>query len=133
MLTPEYLLNISEGAEEIAEYLHADIMNRIIERIMIRLNRGEEYLLTSRDKCQIEVLQEAGYLFEDIQKEIEKRTGEQAQEIAEAFEDAGVKNLEWDDKIYMDAGLSPVPLWQSPYMVRLMQNAYDATFEEWKE
>ena len=62
MLTPEYLLNISEGAEEIAEYLHADIMNRIIERIMIRLNRGEEYLVTSRDKWQIEILQEAGYL-----------------------------------------------------------------------
>lgn len=132
MLTPEYLLNISEGAEEIAEYLHADIMNRIIERIMIRLNRGEEYLLTSLDKWQIEVLQEAGYLFEDIQKEIEKRTGEQAQEIAEAFEDAGVKNLEWDDKIYRAAGLSPVPLWESPYMIRLMQRTYEATMGEWK-
>ena len=57
MLTPEYLLSISEGAEEIAEYLHADIMNRIIERIMIRLNRGEEYLLTSLDKWQLEVIQ----------------------------------------------------------------------------
>ena len=132
MLTPEYLLNISEGAEEIAEYLHADIMNRIIERIMIRLNRGEEYLVTSRDKWQIEILQEAGYLFEDIQKEIEKRTGEQAQEIAEAFEDAGVKNLEWDDKIYRAAGLSPVPLWESPYMIRLMQRTYEATMGEWK-
>ena len=132
MLTPEYLLSISEGAEEIAEYLHADIMNRIIERIMIRLNRGEEYLLTSRDKWQIEVLQEAGYLLEDIQKEIEKRTGEQAKEIAEAFEDAGVKNLEWDDKIYRAAGLSPVPLWESPYMIRLMQRTYDATMGEWK-
>ena len=131
MLTPEYLLSISEGAEEIAEYLHADIMNRIIERIMIRLNRGEEYLLTSRDKWQIEVLQEAGYLLEDIQKEIEKRTGEQAKEIAEAFEDAGVKNLEWDDKIYRAAGLSPVPLWESPYMIRLMQRNYEATLGEW--
>lgn len=132
VLTPEYLLNISEGAEEIAEYLHADIMNRIIERIMIRLNRGEEYLLTSQDKWQFEVLQEAGYLLEDIQKEIEKRTGEQAQEIAEAFEDAGVKNLEWDDKIYRAAGLSPVPLWESPYMIRLMQRSYEATMGEWK-
>ena len=131
MLTPEYLLNISEGAEEIAEYLHTDIMNRTIERIMIRLNRGEEYLVTSRDKWQIEVLQEAGYLLEDIQKEIEKRTGEQAQEIAEAFEDAGVKNLEWDDKIYRAAGLSPVPLWESPYMIRLMQRNYEATLGEW--
>ena len=132
MLMPDYLLSISEGAEEIAEYLHADIMNRIIERIMIRLNRGEEYLLTSLDKWQLEVLQEAGYLLEDIQKEIEKRTGEQAKEIAEAFEDAGVKNLEWDDKIYRAAGLSPVPLWESPYMIRLMQRTYDSTMGEWK-
>lgn len=132
MLTPEYLLNISEGAEEIAEYLHTDIINKIIERIMIRLERGEEYILTSADKLQIETLKEAGFLLEDIKKEIAIRTGEQEKEIAEAFEEAGVKNLEWDDKIYMDAGLSPVPLWQSPYMVRIMQNAYDATIGEWK-
>lgn len=132
MLSPDYLLTISEGSEEIAEFLHTDIINRIIERIMIRLERGEEYILTSADKCQIETLQEAGLLLEDIKKEIAIRTGEQEKEIAEAFEEAGIKNLEWDDKIYIDAGLSPVPLWQSPYMVRLMQNAYDATIGEWK-
>lgn len=132
MLTPEYLLSISEGSEEISEYLHTDIMNKIIERIMIRLNRGEEYLLTSQDKWQIEVLQEAGYLLEDIQKEIARRTGEQEEEIAEAFEDAGIKTLEWDDKIYRAAGLSPVPLWESPYMIRVMQQMYDATMGEWK-
>ena len=62
ILTPEYLLRISEGSEEIAEYLHVDIMNRLIERIMIRLNRGDDYILTSQDKWQLEVLQEAGYL-----------------------------------------------------------------------
>lgn len=132
MLSPDYLLTISEGSEEIAEFLHTDIINRIIERIMIRLERGEEYILTSADKCQIETLQEAGLLLEDIKKEIAIRTGEQEKEIAEAFEEAGIKNLEWDDKIYIDAGLSPVPLWQSPYMVRLMQNAYDSTIGEWK-
>ena len=74
ILTPEYLLRISEGSEEIAEYLHVDIMNRLIERIMIRLNRGDDYILTSQDKWQLEVLQEAGYLLEDIQQEIAKRT-----------------------------------------------------------
>ena len=132
MLSPDYLLTTSEGSEEIAEFLHTDIINRIIERIMIRLERGEEYILTSADKWQIETLQEAGFLLEDIKKEIAIRTGEQEKEIAEAFEDAGVKNLEWDDKIYINAGLSPVPLWQSPYMVRIMQNAYDATIGEWK-
>ena len=132
MLTPEYLLHIAEGAEKIAGDLHEDIVNRIVKSIMLRLDRGDDYVLTAKDKWMLEVLQDSGILLEDIQKEIEKRTGEQAQEIAEAFEEAGVKNLEWDDKIYMDAGLSPVPLWQSPYMVRIMQNAYDATIGEWK-
>lgn len=131
MLTPEYLLRISEGAEEISEFLHADIINRIIERMMIRVNRGESYLLTSYDKWQIETLQEAGFLLEDIQKEISRKTKQQEKEIKEAFEDAGIKTLEYDDAIYQSAGLSPLPLWESPYLVRLMQRNYEATLGEW--
>lgn len=132
ILTPEYLLRISEGSEEISEYLHVDIMNRLIERIMMRFNRGDEYILTSQDKWQLEVLQEAGYLLEDIQKEISKRTKQQEKEIAEAFEDAGVTAITYDDKIYSAAGLSPIPLLESPYMIRLMQRMYEATLGEWK-
>ena len=124
MLTPEYLLRISEGSEELAEQLHTDIMNRIIERMMIRLGRGDKYLLTAQDKWQLQAMQDAGYLLEDIQKEIAKATKLQEKEIAEAFEDAGVTAIEYDDKIYRAAGLSPLPLWQSPYMVRLMQRTY---------
>lgn len=131
MLAPEYLLKISEGSENIAEYLHANIINRIVERMMIRIGRGEEYMLTSYDKWQIETLQEAGILLEEIQKEIAHATKEEEKEIAEAFEDAGVKAIEYDDKIYLKAGLSPVPLFESPYMVRLMQRAYEATMGEW--
>ena len=50
MLTPYELLHISEGAEKVAESLHQDIIKRIIDRIMLRIGRGEEYLLTSVDK-----------------------------------------------------------------------------------
>lgn len=132
MLTPDYLLHISEGAEDIAEALHQDILNRIIERIMLRLGRGEDYLLSAVDKWQIEVLEDAGYLLEDIQREIAKRTKLQQTEIAEAMEDAGVRALSYDDAIYKAAGLSPVPLTQSPYLMRLMQRNYEATMGEWK-
>ena len=132
MLSPDYLLHISEGAEDIAEALHQDILNRIIERIMIRLGRGEDYLLTATDKWSIEVLQDAGYLLEDIQREIAKRTKLQQTEIAEAMEDAGVRALEYDDAIYKAAGLSPVPLTQSPYLMRLMQANYERTMGDWK-
>lgn len=131
MLTPEYLLHATEPAEEIAEELHQDILKRIIERILIRFERGDDYILTALDKWQIEVLQDAGYLLEDIQKEIAKATGRMQEEIAEAMEDAGVRAIEYDDEIYRNAGLNPQPLTQSPHLVRLLQDTYEQTFGEW--
>lgn len=131
ILSPDYLLHISEGGEEIAEQLHNDIMKRIIDRIMIRVDRGDDYILTAQDKWQISTLQQAGYLLEDIQKDIAKATRLQQTEIAEAMEDAGVKALDYDDKIYQSVGLSPTPLTQSPELIRLMQRNYEATLGEW--
>ena len=131
MLSPDYLLHISEGAEDIAEALHQDILNRIIERIMLRLGRGEDYLLTQTDRWNILVLQDAGFLLEDIQREIAKRTKLQQTEIAEAFQDAGITAINYDDAIYKAAGLSPVPLTQSPYLMRLMQSNYERTIHTW--
>lgn len=131
MLSPDELLHISEGGENIAEQLHSEIIRKMVNRIMLRIGRGEDYLLTATDKWQIQTLQEAGYLLEDIQQEIAKYTKLQEEEIKEAMEDAGIKALEYDDKIYRDVGLSPVPLTQSPQMVRIMQRNYEATIGEW--
>lgn len=131
MLSPDYLLHISEGGEEIAEQLHSEIIRKMVYRIMLRIGRGEDYILTATDKWQIENLQQAGYLLEDIQQEIAKYTKLQQEEIAEAMEDAGVKALEYDDKIYQSVGLSTTPLTQSPELIRLMQRNYEATIGEW--
>lgn len=131
MLDPNYLLHISEGGEEIAEQLHSEIIRKMVYRIMLRIGRGEDYILTATDKWAIENLQQAGYLLEDIKKDIAKATKLQQTEIAEAMEDAGVKALEYDDKIYRDVGLSPVPLTQSPHLIRIMQRNYEATIGEW--
>lgn len=132
MLSPDYLLHISEGAENIAEQLHVDIINRIVDRMLARVDRGDDYLLTATDKWNIEMLQDAGYLLEDIQKEIANRTKEQEREIKKAMEEAGVKNLDYDDEIYRTAGLSPIALEQSPHLIRIMQRNYEATLGEWK-
>lgn len=131
MLTPEYLLRVSEGAEEIASQLHIDIINRITSRIMHRMGRGDSYILTATDKWNIETLQEAGYLLEDIQQDIADKTKLQTAEIKAAMEEAGVTALEYDDITYKAAGLSTVPLWESPNLVRLMQRNYEATLGEW--
>ena len=132
MLTPEYFLHITEESEQISEYLHQDIIKRIVDRMMLRIGRGEDYLLTATDKWQIQTLQDAGYLLEDIQKEIAKRTKQQEKAIKEAFEDAGIKTIEYDDEIYRSVGLSTVPLTQSPQLIRIMQDMYERTLHEWK-
>ena len=132
MLTPEYLLPATEPAEEIAEQLHIDLINRIVERMMIRLKRGDKYLLTATDKWQIETLQQAGFLLEDIKKELANATEKLEKEIAEAMEDAGVRSLEYDDEIYRAAGLDPAPLRQSPNLIRIMQRDYEATMGDWE-
>lgn len=132
MLNPSYLLHATEPAEEIAEKLHQDILNRIIERILLRFQRGDNYILTAVDKWQLQTLQEAGFLLEDIQKEIANSTGYMMDEIKQAMEDAGVRALEYDDAIYKAAGLDPVPLVQSPYLINLMQRDFEATLGEWK-
>lgn len=131
ILSPNYLLHISEGAEDISEALHNEIIKRIINRIMLRISRNDDYILTAYDKWNIETLQQSGYLLENIQKEITKATKLQEKEIAEAMEEAGVETLSYDDKIYKSVGLSPAPLTRSPELIRLMQRNYESTLGEW--
>lgn len=132
MLTPDYLSKIAEGSEEIASQLHEYIIRQIIDRMMIRLGRGDKYLLTSSDRWRIQILQDAGYLLEDITKELARYTKLQQKEIMDAMQDAGIKALAYDHAIYEAAGLSPLPLWESPHLVRLMERNYNATMGEWK-
>lgn len=131
MLDPRYLQHIAEGAEEISSELHSYIIRRIVDRMMIRIGRGEEYLFTSADRWQIEIMQDSGALLEDIIPEIAKYTKREQKEIKAAMEEAGIKAVEQDDKIYEAAGLSPMPLLESPQLIRLMQRNYDATLGEW--
>lgn len=132
MLSPEYLYRITEGAEKITEEMHRNIMDKIIERMMYRIGRGDDYLLTATDRWQIMVLQDAGLLLEDIQKEIAEKTKKQEKEIKEAFQDAGIEALKWDHAIYEAAGLSPAPLLQSPDLLRILERDYNVTLGEWK-
>lgn len=132
MLSPDYLARIAEGSEEIASQLHTYIIRQIIDRMMIRIGRGDDYLLTSSDRWRIQILRDAGYLLKDITAELSKITNRQEKEIKAAMEEAGIKALEYDHKIYADAGLSPIPLTQSPQLIRLMERNMDATMGEWE-
>lgn len=132
MLTPEYLQDATDGAERIASQMHRNIMDKIIARIMSRIGRGEDYLLTATDKWQIMVLQDAGELLSDIQKEIADKTKKQLPEIKAAFQDAGIEALKWDHAVYEAVGLNPPPLSQSPALIRILERDYAATEKMWR-
>ena len=132
MLDPEYLRDVVDGAVVIAQGLHEYIIREIIRRMLVRMGRGADYLLTSSDRWRLQVLQESGYLLEDIQKEIARRTGFQLKELQEAFEQAGVDALAYDDAIYRKAGISPTPLQQSPHLIRIMEQSYRRTAQTWQ-
>lgn len=131
MLTPEYLKRVAEGSEDIASSLHSYILNRIIEAIMIRLGRGEKYILTSSDRWRIQILQDAGYLLQDITQEIARYTKLQREEVATAMEEAGVKAMAYDKAVYEASGIATEALEQSPELVRILQRDYEATMGEW--
>lgn len=131
MLTPEYLKRVAEGSEDIASSLHSYIIGRIIEAIMIRLGRGEKYILTSSDRWRIQILQDAGYLLQNITQEIARYTNLQREEVAAAMEEAGVKAMAYDKAVYEAAGIATEALEQSPALVRILQRDYEATMGEW--
>ena len=131
MLNPDYLKRVAEGSEDIASSLHSYILNRIIEAIMIRLGRGEKYILTSSDRWRIQILQDAGYLLQDITQEIARYTKLQREEVAAAMEEAGIKAMAYDKAVYEAAGITTEALEQSPTLVRILQRDYEATMGEW--
>lgn len=127
MLTPEYLQRVTEQSEDYASQLRSYIINQIVRRVGARLGRGVDYLFTATDRWEIEVLQESGQLLEDIQRHIIKFTKIHEKEVQKAMEEAGIKALQYDDKIYQDAGLQPTPLKESPILIRQMQREFEAT------
>lgn len=131
MLTPEYLKRVAEGSEDIASSLHSYIIGRIIEAIMIRFGRGEKYILTSSDRWRIQILRDAGYLLQDITREISRYTKLQSEEVAAAMEEAGVRAMAYDRAVYEAAGITTEALEQSPVLVRILQRDYEATMGEW--
>lgn len=132
MLTPDYLLHVSENAEKIAQELHEEIISRVVERIILRANKGENYILTTQDKWQLSILQEAGELIKDIQNEVANKSKKQQSEIKTAMYEAGVRAINYDDSIYRNAGLSPIPLDKSPYLLRIIERNSKATIGEWE-
>lgn len=70
---------------------------------------------------QTQRITESGAIYKDVLKQLAKLTGKSENEIAATLQKAGVKAMRFDDKIYKDAGLNPLPLKLSPAMLNVLQ------------
>lgn len=127
MLDPESKRHVADGTEYIASLLHEEIVKIVAEAIVTRMERGVDYRLTARDRWMLELLGDAGYLREALEKEIAVKTRLMLREVQAAFEDAAVENMAWDDEVYRASGLEPTPLRQSPMLMRLAERGYEKT------
>lgn len=114
MLTPKDFEKIAKQAEKIYSELELEIIQEIAERIA---NVGYANTVVLND---ILIAQEMGLMYQDIINLVAKYNETSVSQIQEIFDTAGAQTLKFDDKVYKEAGLSPLPLKQSPSMIQLL-------------
>ena len=121
MLTEQDFLRIEKQAIGIYQDLELQIIEEIAKRIA---NFGYANTVVLND---IKIAQEMGFLYEDIIKLVANYNDTSYEKVAEIFNNAGVQTLKFDDKIYTEAGLNPIPINQSPSMVQLLNSTIEKT------
>lgn len=127
MLTPQQITELAETLYPALDDLNQWITQDMVKRLMARLGRGEDAVLSGVDQWQTEVYQAAGGHLEDLQKELQKFTKQTDAEIASIFEDAAVKAWAADCAVYVANGHDVQPLALSERMVKILQDAYTRT------
>lgn len=117
MITPEQWEIISKQANGLYEQLELEIIEEMSKRIT---NVGYANTVVHNDAL---IAQEMGMLYQKIITLVANETEKSKEQIQEIFEKAGIETLKYDDKIYKEAGLSPIPIKQSKSMLSLLQAA----------
>lgn len=121
MLTPEQWQDVGRQASKIYAQLELEIIEEIANRI------ASTNLLNAVAYNDTMILQEMGVLYQDIITLVAKYNQTSASQIKEIFETAGVRSISYDDSIYKEAGLNPIPIKQSKSMLQLLQASANKT------
>lgn len=103
------------------QQLEEDILSTIVRRM---LKMG---YVSDATKHQIEVLQAAGLLYDDIIQLIADRTDASTAQVKALFEDAGVQTVAIDNDIYEAAREIPVDIRQDDSMKQVLEAGYKKT------
>ncbi len=121
MLTEQDFIKIEKQAIGIYQNLELQIIEEIATRIA---NFGYANTVVLND---IKIAQEMGFLYQDIVRLVAEYNNTSYEKVAEIFNQAGAQTLKFDDKIYTEAGLNPIPINQSSSMVQLLNSTIEKT------
>lgn len=121
MLTEQDFIKIEKQAIGIYQNLEL----QIIEEIAIRIaNYGYVNTVVTNS---LRIAQEMGFLYQDIVRLVAEYNNTTYENVNQIFYEAGEKTLSYDDKIYKEAGLNPVPLKQSESIKQMMNATIQRT------
>lgn len=103
------------------QQLEDDILSAVIRRI---LKMG---YVSEASKHQLEVLQAAGLLYDDIVQLIADRTDACTAQVKALFEDAGVQTVEIDNSLHEAAGALPIDIRQDSSTRQVLEAGYKKT------
>ncbi len=113
-MTPNYLADCSDDIVALYRNVESEVVNDMAKRI------AKVGKITSTTEFQIMQMQESGLVYNDIVKRIAKANGVTQKSIKTLFNDAGIKSLKFDDDIYTQAGLNPLPIKQSESLLQIL-------------
>lgn len=114
MLTQGDFINIEKQATAIYESLELEIIEEIATRIA---NFGYANTVVINN---LKIAEEMGFLYQDIIRLVAEYNNTTIEEVNRIFYEAGEKSLKFDDQIYKENGLNPVPLKQSESIKQTM-------------
>ena len=105
--------------------IYQNLELQIIEEIAIRIaNYGYANTVVTNS---LRIAQEMGFLYQDIVRLVAGYNNTTYENVNQIFYEAGEKTLSYDDKIYKEAGLNPVPLKQSESIKQMMNATIQRT------
>lgn len=121
MLTEQDFIKIEKQANQLYANLELDIIEEIAARIA---NFGYANTVVVND---IKIAQEMGILYQDIVTLVAKYNNTSYKEVNRIFTEASETSLNYDDKIYKEAGIDPKPLSQSESIKQTMNATIERT------
>lgn len=120
MLLADELDALVDPIVALYEQYNQSVINDIARRLV-----GMD--MTATAAWQMQRLTESGLVYENALDELARVTGRSKKALREAFEKAGVQSMAFDDAIYREAGLNPLPLNLSPAMARALSAGLQKT------